>query len=106
VRNNVVTSLRAKCHDGAALLLSGGIDSTVIAAVARDLGFRLRTFTFALRETRIPDVGLESDRACASEVAALFGHDHRTVLLEAADLVRDIPVGAYLGETARMYDRR
>jgi Asparagine synthase len=101
VRKNVVQAVRANCRDGAALLLSGGIDSTVIAAVARDLGIRLRTFTFALRETLNPDVGLESDRSCASEVAALFGHEHRAVLLEAADLIRDIPAAAYLGETAR-----
>jgi asparagine synthetase B (glutamine-hydrolysing) len=101
VRKNVMQAVRSNCREGMALLLSGGLDSTIIAAVARDLGIRLRTFTFALRKTRNPDVGLESDRSCASEVAALFGHEHCTVLLEGSDLIRDIPAAAYLGETAR-----
>ena len=101
VRSNVVSAVRSNCESGMALLLSGGIDSTVIAAVARDLGIGLRTFTFALRETTLPDTGLASDRACASEVARLFGHEHKTVLLDGAELVRNIPAAAYLAETAR-----
>ena len=101
VRSKVVSAVRSRCKDGMALLLSGGIDSTVIAGVARDLGFRLRTFTFALRETRFPDTGLESDRECASAAAALFGHEHQTILLDNAELVRNIPGAAYLAETAR-----
>lgn len=101
VRKNVISAVRSHCQDGTALLLSGGIDSTIVAAVARHLGFRLRTFTFALRETRLPDVGLESDRSCASEASALFGHEHQSILMDRADLIRDIPAATYLAETAR-----
>jgi asparagine synthetase B (glutamine-hydrolysing) len=101
VRSNVVSTVGSHCQNGTALLLSGGIDSTVIAAVARELGISLRTFTFALRETTRPDTGLGSDRACASDVAALFGHEHQTILLGGAELVRNVPVAAYLAETAR-----
>ena len=34
-------------------------------------------------------------------MAALFGHEHQTIFLDSAELVRNIPLAAYLAESAR-----
>jgi asparagine synthetase B (glutamine-hydrolysing) len=101
VRHLVIDSMQKRCMEGMALLLSGGVDSTILAAVARRLDLSLKTFTFALRRPSLPDVGLDSDRSCAAEVSARYGHRHHEILLDDADLVDNISISAYLGETAR-----
>ncbi len=101
VRYVVIDSMQKRCMEGMALLLSGGVDSTILAAVARRLNVPLKTFTFALRRPSLPDVGLHSDRSCAAEVSARYGHMHQEVLLDDADLMDSISISAYLGETAR-----
>lgn len=94
-------SMQSKCADGMALLLSGGVDSTILAAVAKILGFKLETFTFALRDPLLPDSGPGSDRANAAAASAYFGHTHHTVLIERKDLIDDLPAALYLAETSR-----
>jgi asparagine synthetase B (glutamine-hydrolysing) len=101
VRYVVINSMQRRCTEGMALLLSGGVDSTILAAIARRLKLPLKTFTFALRRPSIPDIGLGSDRTCAAEVSARYGHMHQEILLDDADLVDNISVSAYLGETSR-----
>ena len=101
VRQAVFDSVRSKVDDGAALLLSGGIDSTILAAVANCLGIRLRTFTFALLDPPLPEQGLSSDRLCAETAASLYGHRHQTILISRDSLLANIPLAIYLAETAR-----
>jgi asparagine synthetase B (glutamine-hydrolysing) len=101
VRQAVINSVRSNATDGAALLLSGGIDSTILAAVASRLGVRLRTFTFGLLDPPRPEQGLSSDRFCAEEAASHYGHSHRTILITRDSLLANIPLAIYLAETAR-----
>ena len=101
VRQGVIRSVRRNLMQDAALLLSGGIDSTIIAALASSLGVRLRTFTFALSHPPVAESGLSSDRICAEEVAAMFGHLHHTVEIGTDRLQANIPAAVYLAETAR-----
>ena len=56
--------------DRAVILASGGLDSTVAAAVARRDGFRLYFLTFAYRQRH----AIEIERA--GQVASVFGADH------------------------------
>ena len=73
----------------AVVLLSGGLDSTTAAAIARAEGFRLYALTVAYGQR--PEVELEAARRVA---AALGVAEHRTVTLDLAGfggsaLVRD-----------------
>jgi asparagine synthetase B (glutamine-hydrolysing) len=101
VRHGVIRSVQRNLVQDAALLLSGGLDSTIIAAVANQLGLRLRTFTFAMSHPPSAERGLLSDRICAEEAATIFGHLHHTIQISTDRLRANIPAAVYLGETAR-----
>src|SRR5688500_13960137 len=58
-----------------AAFLSGGLDSRSIVAVVREMGARVRTFTFALPGTQ--------DQRLASALARAAGTDHREAPLES-----------------------
>lgn len=101
VRNLVLKSVARNAAAGDALLLSGGVDSSIIAAVAKHLGAPLRTFTIALRNPPKSEEYGTSDRLHAQGVAQRLGLSHRTIELDASRLVRNVPIAIYLGETAR-----
>jgi len=66
------------------VFLSAGIDSTVIAALAAQAGFRLRTLTLAFDEF----AGLPGDEApLAEETARLIGAEHTTVRVSRAEFL-------------------
>lgn len=61
----------------AVILLSGGLDSTTVAAIARSEGFRLHALTFAYGQRH----GVELERA--RRVAAALGiEDHRAITVD------------------------
>lgn len=72
-------------------LLSGGLDSTIVAALARrhflptpsqregECG--LRTYCAGAREDVTEPGALDDDLACAARVAALFGTEHREAIV-------------------------
>lgn len=66
------------------VFLSAGIDSTVIATLAKEAGYRLRTVTLAFDEFR----GTDFDEApLAEETARLLGADHTTVRIGRDEFV-------------------
>lgn len=69
-----------------ASFLSGGIDSTIITALAaRSLAQQLRTYTVGFREADF------DESPWAEKVARRYGTLHRKLLLAEEDIVRDIP---------------
>ncbi|MEW6367904.1 MAG: asparagine synthase-related protein [Acidobacteriota bacterium] len=68
-----------------AMFLSGGIDSTLMAAAARRAGISPRTFTVGFSEKEY------DESAQAREVAAALGTDHTEVQLNAGDQLALIP---------------
>jgi asparagine synthase (glutamine-hydrolysing) len=100
VRREIYSSVR-KLPDPFALLLSGGLDSSVIAAVGRDLGKTVIPYVFSLRHPIVPQTPRESDLLCARIVADHLGLRCREILLDAADLVRNVPLAVLLAETPR-----
>ncbi len=75
-RRAVLSAVGACLHADVptALLLSAGVDSSIIAASARRLGVTLRCLTVSSAHPEIPD---ESD--LARETARHYQHDHETV---------------------------
>jgi asparagine synthase (glutamine-hydrolysing) len=68
------------------LMISGGIDSTVMAALAVRTSRRaVRTYTIGY------DVGSVDETAEAREVAELLGTEHREIRLTAAEVASQVP---------------
>ena len=65
------------------LLLSGGLDSSIIAALAAR-GSRVATISMGFAESKI------DERAFARTVAKHIGSDHREVLIDHRDVVQDL----------------
>jgi asparagine synthetase B (glutamine-hydrolysing) len=84
-----------------ALLLSGGVDSSVVAAAMRLAGKDVKAFTFGLDQLVRPQTEMESDLICARKVAAHLGIRLQEIALASRLLIRNIPLGIYLAETAR-----
>jgi asparagine synthetase B (glutamine-hydrolysing) len=100
VRRLVLKSVSA-IPAGSALLLSGGIDSSVVAAAMRLAGKEVNSFTFGLSRPVRTQQELESDLACARRVAAHLKVPLSEILLDPRSLIRSIPMGIYLAETPR-----
>lgn len=100
VRRLILESV-ATSRDEAALLLSGGIDSAVIASAARLCGKRLEAFTFRLDKLIYPQTELESDLLCAEKVALHSSMPFSQMLIRARAVVRNVPAAVYLAETPR-----
>ena len=70
------------------VFLSGGLDSTVIAAIAaQQSSSRLKTFTVGYEEGD----GAHDERAASREMAALIGSDHRDIVLGPDEAATRIP---------------
>ena len=99
VRSLVYSSVR-ELPDSAALLLSGGLDSSIVAAVAHDVGRRLPTFVFSLNPTQSP-TGMESDLYCARLVAAHLDMACEEILIDPETVIKNVPLAVLLAETSR-----
>jgi asparagine synthetase B (glutamine-hydrolysing) len=84
-----------------ALLLSGGIDSSAVAAAMCVVGKAVHPFTFGLKKPVQPQQEWESDLACSRRVAAHLHLPMTEILLRPDVLVRNTPMGIYLAETSR-----
>lgn len=75
--DSVSKQLRADVPTG--LWLSGGVDSSVIAAVAREeLGLKLQTFTIGFHNSKFLD-----EKNHANQIANLFKHENTTLNLDS-----------------------
>ena len=66
-------------EDKCGLLLSGGVDSSMIAAVAKGQGHQLTTYTVGFD-------GIEDERDKARAVASHFGTRHREIIIKPEDV--------------------
>lgn len=83
------------------LLLSGGLDSSIIAAVARDLGKALPVFTFAVSNNIRDQPEGENDLQYARRVAKHLGFPLTEILITPSQLIRNVPLAILLAETWR-----
>jgi asparagine synthase (glutamine-hydrolysing) len=80
------TQIRLRADVPVGAYLSGGIDSTVIASLARDaVGSRLKTFSIAFESPEF------DERRFQHEAATWLGTEHHSALCTAADIARDFP---------------
>lgn len=101
VRRLVTESVRRYARNGATVMLSGGVDSSVIAAVASSLGIRVEAVTYALRNPPQWEQDDTSDRLAAARVAAHLNIPHRILELDAVALRRNVDLAIFLSETSR-----
>ena len=100
VRESMIESVR-RLPDSTALLLSGGLDSSIIAAVAQQLGKALPAFVFAAREPVKPQSDAENDLVCARRVAAHLKLSLREILIDRERVIQNVPLAILLAETPR-----
>jgi hypothetical protein len=100
VRERVTESVKSAAADSRDLLLSGGVDSSVIAAVAKEQGIRLRAFTFAVR-SRVRQDPDDIDLKRAIQVAAFLDIPHTVIGIRPSTLRRNVPRAVQLAETCR-----
>jgi asparagine synthetase B (glutamine-hydrolysing) len=84
-----------------ALLLSGGIDSSAIAAAATIQRKAWCAYTFHTAKDVDARGALRSDRLCAREVARHLGLWHREIFIPPERLVANVPLSIFLSETHR-----
>jgi asparagine synthetase B (glutamine-hydrolysing) len=100
VRRRIFASIK-RLPDSSALLLSGGLDSSIIAAVAREMGKPLRCFVFAAREPLRSRADHEDDLFCARLVARHLSLSLTEILLNSSRLIKNVPLAILLAETRR-----
>jgi asparagine synthetase B (glutamine-hydrolysing) len=100
VRKLVCASVRGISGPGA-LLLSGGIDSSVIAAVGKLEGKKIFPFVFGLKETIRERKRAEDDLFHARRVTIHLGLKLEEILLEPRQLIANVPTAVALSETSR-----
>ncbi len=100
VRRLVCQSV-AEASGSAALLLSGGVDSSVIAAAAKITGKRLHAYVFGLTRPVHAQSDTENDLLNARKVAEHFRLPFEEILLSADRLVENVPNAIALSETPR-----
>jgi asparagine synthetase B (glutamine-hydrolysing) len=100
VRREMYSSV-SKLPDHFALLLSGGLDSSIIAAVARDLKKKVVPYVFSLDRPIVRQTRQESDLLCARIVAKHLGLRCKEIMLDATKLVKNVPLALLLAETPR-----
>lgn len=100
VRKQIYTSVQ-QLPPSSGLLLSGGLDSSIIAAVARDLGKTLPTFTFSVSRNIREQPDCENDLQYARRVAKHLDFPLTEILITPSQLVRNVPLAILLAETWR-----
>jgi asparagine synthetase B (glutamine-hydrolysing) len=100
VRNLVHQSVKGSRGSGA-LLLSGGVDSSVIAAVGKSAGKNLFAFVFGLKCPIRPQKRLEDDFLHARNVAEHVGLPLEEIRLKPRQLIANVPAAVALSETPR-----
>lgn len=99
VRELVIRSVREHSGD-VALLLSGGLDSSILAASGVLVGKRVTAYAFSLPSSvRPPDA--ECDLLAARRTAAEFGIPLLEIRVRPGRIIEDTPLGVYLAETSR-----
>jgi asparagine synthetase B (glutamine-hydrolysing) len=83
------------------LLLSGGVDSSAVAAAAHNCKIQLATATFAVRGWTAAGDGWQEDMPNARRVVAHLKLRHHEILLDPKVLVRNLPLAVFLAETHR-----
>src|SRR3546814_14152761 len=73
------------------VLLSGGLDSSAIAAAAKEAGYRLRTYAVAFADA--PEI---DERPHARKVAAHLGCDHHEVVIGPEYFIELLPAFVHL----------
>lgn len=100
VRELIYTSVQ-QLPPSSGLLLSGGLDSSIIAAVARDLGKTLPAFTFSVSMDIREQPDYEIDLQYARRVAKHLGFPLTEILITPSRLTRNVPLAILLAETWR-----
>ncbi|MBK5189964.1 MAG: 7-cyano-7-deazaguanine synthase [Methanosarcinales archaeon] len=72
-------------NNAEALLLSGGLDTSILAALANDHGKSKKALTVALTGTRAPDLGY------AQKVAQKFRYEHHLICLSETEALDKLP---------------
>src|SRR3546814_21038885 len=85
------TRLRMEADVPVGVLLSGGLDSSAIAAAAKEAGYRLRTYAVAFADA--PEI---DERPPARQVAAHLGCDPPEVVIGPEDFIALLPAFAPL----------
>ncbi|HTL66652.1 MAG TPA: asparagine synthase-related protein [Lacunisphaera sp.] len=83
------------------LLLSGGIDSSAVAAAAHQCRIQLAAATFAVRGWTASGGRWQEDMANARRVATHLKLRHYEIPLDPRALVRNLPLAIFLSETHR-----
>lgn len=90
VTESVGLAARAHPH----IMLSGGVDSSIVAAVAKQQGIPVRAFTYSVGPAG-------SDLLQARRIAKYLGIPHSTIRISPSSLVRNIPEAVRRAETSR-----
>jgi asparagine synthetase B (glutamine-hydrolysing) len=89
------------CEGKAALLLSGGADSTILGYVLRETGVRIEAYTVSLDSPQFPVEDSDFDLFAARRAAKWLGIDLHEVKLKPTDVIRTVPAAVWASETAR-----
>ncbi|MBU0877946.1 MAG: asparagine synthase (glutamine-hydrolyzing) [Alphaproteobacteria bacterium] len=80
------TSIRMVADVPVGVMLSGGLDSSCVAAAAREAGFKLKTYSVAFRDA--PEI---DERPYARAVATHLGCDHHEVEIGPEEFIGFLP---------------
>jgi asparagine synthetase B (glutamine-hydrolysing) len=100
IRRWVTKSVR-RVPIGSALLLSGGVDSSVIAAVGQQERREMRPYVFGLKHLVQPQKEVEGDFAFAQTMCTFLSCPLAKIRLEQNLLVRNAAQAVALAETSR-----
>jgi asparagine synthase (glutamine-hydrolysing) len=102
VRRLVAEAVRARILPGrSAVLLSGGVDSTILAYLLKAQGVRYEAFTFSLSEPLFPVEDGDFDLFAARKAANWLQVPLHEVLVTADILVKSIETAIYVAESRR-----
>lgn len=91
----------SKSMDSSALLLSGGVDSSVVAAAGKSSGKKLYPYVFGLKRLVRPQLKSEDDFLYARKTARHLGLNLEEIRLEPRQLISNVPTAVGLSETSR-----